>query len=230
MCLGIILKHIFLFLPKRVSRPILFSAKRKQTTMSIAKTELTVSLADMTDEKLMRLYQRSGEPKYLGQLYKRYAHLILGVCLKYFKNKEDARDMVMEIFEALMHKSHQIEADSINNWFYVFARNQCVSTLRKRKSIANQQKDFINSEKSSEIFMENDSSLRLNSKREKEHTAYDIAQAVEKLNVSQRTCVKLFFLEQKKYQQIAEKTGYTLNEVKSHLQNGKRNLKILLQQ
>jgi RNA polymerase sigma-70 factor (ECF subfamily) len=40
--------------------------------------------------------------------------------------------------------------------------------------------------------------------------------------------VERFYLHQQSYQQIAEGTGYSLSQVKSHIQNGKRNLKLLL--
>ncbi|MNL72987.1 hypothetical protein D3C87_1983880 [compost metagenome] len=43
-------------------------------------------------------------------------------------------------------------------------------------------------------------------------------------------CVELFYLHKKSYQEIADSTDYTLKEVKSNIQNGKRNLKILIEQ
>ncbi len=52
---------------------------------------------------------------------------------------------------------------------------------------------------------------------------------LETLNVDQQTCVRLFYLEQKCYKEVADITGYELNKVKSHIQNGKRNLKICME-
>lgn len=64
---------------------------------------------------------------------------------------------------------------------------------------------------------------------EKDRQLELMAMCLEELNSEQQQCVTLFYLEKKSYQEIAEKTGYSLMQVKSHIQNGKRNLKILLE-
>ena len=53
--------------------------------------------------------------------------------------------------------------------------------------------------------------------------------AINKLNPDQQQCVKLFYLEKKSYSEVAEITGFTMLQVKSYLQNGKRNLKLLME-
>ena len=53
--------------------------------------------------------------------------------------------------------------------------------------------------------------------------------ALQQLSEEQQQCVTLFYLYKKSYNQIAEQTGYSLLQVKSNIQNGKRNLKIMLQ-
>lgn len=57
----------------------------------------------------------------------------------------------------------------------------------------------------------------------------NMEQCLPKLKENQRLCVELFYLNDKSYQDIANQTGFTLNEVKSYIQNGKRNLKLLLE-
>ncbi|HRD43059.1 MAG TPA: sigma factor-like helix-turn-helix DNA-binding protein, partial [Ferruginibacter sp.] len=52
--------------------------------------------------------------------------------------------------------------------------------------------------------------------------------ALEQLNEEQKLCVTLFYLKKQTYQQIAESSGFTLMQVKSFIQNGKRNLKLQL--
>jgi RNA polymerase sigma-70 factor (ECF subfamily) len=59
---------------------------------------------------------------------------------------------------------------------------------------------------------------------------YDyLTEALKELNTEQQVCVTLFYIEKKSYQQISEHTGYTMMQVKSHIQNGKRNMKILIE-
>jgi RNA polymerase sigma-70 factor (ECF subfamily) len=54
--------------------------------------------------------------------------------------------------------------------------------------------------------------------------------AIPQLKVHQKTCIVLFYIEQLSYDQIMAQTGYTFNEVKSYIQNGKRNLKLIMEQ
>ncbi len=78
-------------------------------------------------------------------------------------------------------------------------------------------------------FMETESLLHLNNEKDKEHQFNQLEKAISELNEDQRRCIDLFYLKDKSYNEIAELTGYTLNEVKSFIQNGKRNLKIKLE-
>jgi RNA polymerase sigma-70 factor (ECF subfamily) len=48
---------------------------------------------------------------------------------------------------------------------------------------------------------------------------------LELLPAEQRTCITRFFLEEMSYTDVSEQTGYTPANVKSYIQNGKRNLK-----
>lgn len=52
--------------------------------------------------------------------------------------------------------------------------------------------------------------------------------AILELNPDQKYCIELFYLEKKTYNEIMDITGYNFMQVKSFIQNGKRNLKIKL--
>jgi RNA polymerase sigma-70 factor (ECF subfamily) len=60
----------------------------------------------------------------------------------------------------------------------------------------------------------------------KEQMLQLVEQGLEQLQDPQKICVRLFYLEKNSYQQIAERTGQSLMQVKSAIQNGKRNIKI----
>jgi RNA polymerase sigma-70 factor (ECF subfamily) len=55
-----------------------------------------------------------------------------------------------------------------------------------------------------------------------------LEEALKQLGAEQRHCIELFYLGQKSYQQIMTETGLSFKQVKSFIQNGKRNLKIAL--
>lgn len=176
---------------------------------------------DYTDEALVDLYKKSDDLEIVGELYDRYTALTYGVCLKYLKNREDARDAVMQIFEKLVTslKSHDIK--TFKSWLYVTARNHCLMQLRARKG-----KHF---EALQPFLMETEHNGHPAQGDNIEHDLSRLEQCMETLAKEQKQCVRLFYLQQKCYREIADSTGYDLNKVKSYIQNGKRNLKICME-
>ena len=180
-------------------------------------------LSEYTDIQLLRQYRDTGRNSYVGELYKRYTHLVFGVCMKYLKNEEDAKDAVMEIFEKLLADLRYHEVENFRSWLYSVSKNACLMRLRKRKGELEKQKTEI-------PFMESGEEMHLFSENKSEHELEALEKAVKELKEEQRVCIELFYFENKSYNDISEETGYSMNEVKSYLQNGKRNLKKLLEE
>ena len=53
--------------------------------------------------------------------------------------------------------------------------------------------------------------------------------AIEELKDEHKKCLIHFYLKKKSYDEVATITGFDLNQVKSFIQNGKRNLKLILE-
>lgn len=180
---------------------------------------------DEPDEFLLKKYQSSGDPEVLGNLYSRYMHLVYGVCLKYLQNRDDAKDAVMQIFEKLIAEVRQHDIKQFKSWLYVLAKNFCLMQLRSQKTtdrrINNYKMDHV---KSVESLFE----LHPIDKEDAE-TDLSLKECLEKLNEEQQICIHLFYFENKCYREIAESLNMDEKKVKSHLQNGKRNLKICLE-
>lgn len=172
-----------------------------------------------TDEEMLIKYRSYGDQELIGHLFNTYMHLVYGLCLKYLKNQEDSKDAVMSIYEHISEKLKTTEVQHFKSWLYMVTKNHCLMQLRKN-----------NPEISTDIFMESPDAMHLmeeEDKLEKDLTALD--KCIEELKADQKECVKQFFLEKKSYQQINENTGIDIKKVKSHIQNGKRNLKICLE-
>jgi len=178
-----------------------------------------------SDDWLIERYRTSGDLEFLGKLYQPYMHLVYGVCMKYLKDREAARDATMQIFEKLVTELLRREIENFRPWLYVLAKNHCLMTLRSEKS---QNIHKVNLIENTEIFMESDGAMHHNDVTQ-EATLDALKNCMEQLKASQKECVKLFYLEEKCYQEIAEMLKMELNMVKSHIQNGKRNLKICLE-
>lgn len=160
--------------------------------------------------------------EYLSALYQRYMDLVFGVCLKYFKDAERSKDAVMDIFEELNNKLRLHEVENFKGWLHVLARNYCLMQLRSPRNM-----------KTTEFnanFMQSAENTHLNGEAvEKETNFVKMEQCLETLPQEQQETVKLFYLENKCYNEIAEITGHEWNKVRSYIQNGRRNLKICME-
>jgi RNA polymerase sigma factor (sigma-70 family) len=179
---------------------------------------------DLPDPELIVEYQKTGNKVIVGILYKRYSHLVFGLCMKYLKDEEEAEDMVIHIFTKLMDDLTRHTVEYFKSWLYTYSKNHCLMHLRSAQVKLKKELDYKENVKT---LMENDEDLHQNAKaREEQYAAME--SAIEELNEEQKVCIRLFYLKEKSYQDIADETGYSLNNVKSFIQNGKRNLKIKL--
>ncbi len=192
--------------------------------MSFIFKHSSIQLDQLSDLELVRQYKHSGEQSYFISLYQRYTHLIYSVCLKYLKQHELAQDAVMEIFEKLLTDLQKHEIQHFKSWLYQVAKNHCLMQLRKKQ---NQTVAIDKVEPVKANLVETTPEMHL----VKDDTTIEkeLLWALEQLNDEQKLCVRLFYLQHKSYQEIADSSGFTLNQVKSYIQNGKRNLKGLLE-
>ena len=181
---------------------------------------------DPSDATLIQNYTTHNDNAALAELFKRYSHLIFCVCLKYLKNEEDSKDAVMEIFQKLTAELDKHKIDNFKGWLLSVTKNYCLMEIRSKE------KKFIRLSKFEEndgIFVEYASWEHLDSEVNKEELQNsNLEAALNQLNEAQRVCIQLFYFEEKTYRKIAETTGFEVKQVKSYIQNGKRNLKNIL--
>ena len=178
----------------------------------------------MSDNDLVMHYKKSGDKEVLGEFFKRYMHLVFAVCMRYLKNEEHAKDAVMEIFESLDTKLIQFEVRNFQGWLHTISRNYCLMALRKNKK----EVEIDNMKIIQYPDVENSVILHLDN--EEDDNTFDLKGFLEQLKESQRKCLEMMYFQDMSYKAIALETGYTLKQVKSYIQNGKRKLKILLEQ
>ncbi len=175
-----------------------------------------------TDQELLDRYYSDRNNDWLGILLERYTLLLLGVCMKYLRNEEEAKDSVQQVFVKIITELPRYKVVYFKSWIYTVARNYCLMKLRDRheKAPAGMMDTMIASydeESPEKIHLEKDHLLDL------------MTESLEELGKEQKLCVTLFYLEKRSYQEIADTTKFTMMQVKSHIQNGKRNLKLLLE-
>jgi RNA polymerase sigma-70 factor (ECF subfamily) len=181
----------------------------------------TNNIQSLTDNELIAKYKKTGDCSLVGELYKRYSHLVYGVCLKYLKNEEESKDAVLQIFENLLSDLKKHEIANFKSWLHSVARNHCLMFLRKQQTKLKRVNEYEATYQHEETFA---APFAIHEKEEKEIMLTKLETAMLSLKEEQRVCVKLFFLKEKCYNEVAEITGYDIKKVKSYIQNGKRNL------
>ena len=176
---------------------------------------------ELPDKELADLFRTSGDMEVLAVLFQRYMDLLYGVCLKYLKQPEPAKDAVMQIFEELVVKLPKHEVDNFKSWLYTLAKNHCLMQLRTPKNLKTV--EF----KTESMQLEEE--VHLNGVLVREDNLQKLEHCLQTLTAEQKVPVEMFYLQNKCYKEIAEVTGLDWNKVRSHIQNGRRNLKICME-
>src|SRR5690606_23884258 len=176
----------------------------------------------MDEKELLQYYKNKGDLAALGKLYAPYMSLLYGVCYKYLQDPDQSQDAVMDIFDELIEKLRVHEVSNFKSWLYVYARNYCLMQLRKGKQM---QKVAIE-----ETIFESEKQLASQDPAQwQEHDFENLDKCIAELNRHQQDCIRMFYLQKMCYNDIAEKLGLDNNQVKSNIQNGRRNLKICME-
>ena len=179
-----------------------------------------------TDEELLLAFRQSGNKNIFADLFKNHVSTVYGTCLFYLQDKDEAKDAVMNIFEKLMEDLKQNEIKNFRAWLSFVVRNHCISLIRKKKTAFKNVKayyefEYENTDYETELKTESVSDDKLLER---------LSECLPQLKEKQRKCIELFYLKNMSYQQVSETTGMEINEVKSHIQNGKRNLKLMIEE
>ena len=174
------------------------------------------------DSELLNKFYDTHDNEWLGILLQRYTLLLLGVSMKYLKNEEQAKDSVQQIFLKVIQELHKYKVEYFKSWLYMVAKNHCLMKLRESngKSTVEVNDNITNKadeEADRQVLLQNDHTLDL------------LELSLKELNPEQQQCVTLFYLQKKSYQEVSDETGFTMLQVKSYIQNGKRNLRILIE-
>ena len=177
-------------------------------------------LSAQNDAELVKQYKTGGDINVLGELYGRYMELVYGVCLKYFKEPEEAKDAVINIFEELVTKLKKYEVNNFKNWLYQLAKNHCLMKIRSSKS----QPVTVDID-----IMHLGGNNHLDNVTWKEEQLNGMENCIEQLPAEQKQAIRLFYLKEKCYKEIADLTETDISKVRSFIQNGRRNLKICME-
>jgi RNA polymerase sigma-70 factor (ECF subfamily) len=176
----------------------------------------------ITDQELLEFFYKDHNNEWLGILLQRYTLLLLGVCMKYLKNEEEAKDSVQQIFLKAITELQKYKVEFFKSWIYMVAKNHCLMKIRDRQG-------KIPAELNDRLAVTPEEETDRSSLLQNDHAMDLMQEALKELSPEQQQCVTLFYLHKKSYHEISESTGYNMLQVKSYIQNGKRNLRLMIE-
>jgi RNA polymerase sigma factor (sigma-70 family) len=174
------------------------------------------------DLELVQQYRRTGDLDVIGKLFERHTEMVYLICQRYLEEEEESRDATMQVFEQLILSLKRHEVTNFKSWLHSLTKNHCLQQLRSRRMKERANLDIPVAE-------EQHDGLPLSETSQLELELQALERGITHLPAEQRTCVELFYLQQKSYKEIMELTGCDMNQVKSYIQNGRRNLKIYVE-
>lgn len=172
-------------------------------------------------------YRATGDLAVLGELYEQHMELVYAVCYNYLRDEDEAKDAVMHLFEQLITDLRRHDVQQFQPWLHSVARNYCLMQLRKKQAhptAALLTYDTVDDPADGLLVLISDEP----GDPDLEEDLTRMETCLQTLPIEQRTCLTLFYLEKKSYAEVAHLTGYELKQVKSYLQNGRRNLKLCM--
>lgn len=173
----------------------------------------------MRDEELLLRYSTTADTYWLGIVLQRYTTLLLGVAMKYLRNLEHAEDAVQQVCLKVLTQFPKEPVQNFKGWLYIVMRNHCLQILKDQHTFP-QENDYP-------LQLIADENEPIEAEKIDENLLHE---ALSSLKDHQQQVIRLFYLEEKTYAEIMEITGYNFTQVKSYIQNGKRNLKLYLEQ
>ena len=163
----------------------------------------------ISDQELLGNFYATHDAEWLGILLPRYTLLLLGVCMKYLKNEEEAKDGVQQIFLKVITELRKYKVEYFKSWLYMVAKNHCLMKIRDRHGkipveLTERNVQGVEEQADKLSLLQNDQTFDL------------MNEALEELSPEQRQCVTLFYLQKKSYQEISDETRFTMMQVKSY--------------
>lgn len=181
----------------------------------------------LKDEELISKYRFSHDNSYLGELFLRYIPYVYGVSLGTLKNQREAEELTLTVYNKISSDLKRIEVKNFNTWLYQLVKNLCNIEVKKKSAVEGESKNILIEE-----LTHDDQGMYINATESTISEKIDtnsLRLAINTLNENQKICIDLFYIQNKSYQEVADSTGFSLNQVKTNIQNGKRLLKTYLE-
>ncbi len=173
----------------------------------------------LTDEELVRRYQASGDPEYFAQIFARHRRLVFGACRRFFGCSGLSEDATQETFLRAYKGLRRFQQGNVRGWLMRIAKNVCIDTWRKRRS---------ESQLPEVASIDLGDPVSLDYRTEVSRALQKVQREMKLLAPEQCHCLEMK-MKGYSYEETAQRTGMSVDAVKSHLQNGRRKLWLRVQ-
>jgi len=160
-----------------------------------------------------------GDIQAFESIFKAYAAFIYNVALGVLRDRQDAEEVVQEVFVAV-HRSlkHFRFQSSLKTWIYRITVNMAINSAKKRAQTRNRTIEY------DDALDSRGSECPLSAEEQKEHFSVMVDQALNSLTPEQRMCIVLREVEGLSYEEMAETLKINVNAVRSRLKRARERL------
>ena len=170
-----------------------------------------IDIEALSSEELATRFAETREEAYFAEIVRRHKRKICVIAYRVLGDFGKAEDVAQESFLLLSMAGNRFKVGNVEGWLSLVARRLAIN-VRKRLD----RQDTVEERFVQETLQNS-------------HLAGtpdpQILATLGQLSPQERICLNLFYGEGLSYKEIIEKSGFTMNQVKAHLQSGRRNFK-----
>ncbi len=171
------------------------------------------AVAEETDFELLDRFRRHGDRAAFERIVARHRPWLHRVCARLLRSDEAARDATQDVFARVLNRLDTFRGDNFPGWLKAIAVNCCLNTIDRDKRWA--PLEAAGEAPAADLGPE----LQLLRLEEGVRARHLIARLPERQKIV--FCLK--YIDDCSYQEIERLTGFSNKEVKSFLQNARRN-------
>lgn len=172
-------------------------------------------LRDWSEAELVAAYRERREGRHFEALYLRHRSRLFGLCLHFLGEPAEAEETVHDGFIKAYEQFATLRGDNFGAWLTRIATNLCLNRLRARRPQAEVDETMAD--------MTSTPPEQGAVGAQERHKAQA---ALAALSAEQRRALELKYFKGCSYQEISRLTGEDYDQVRSHLQNGRRNFRL----
>lgn len=184
-----------------------------------------MNYSNNNDNILLTQYVANADEQILNKLLEKYYPIIYGYTYSKVKEEAITSDITQQVLEKLYASLKKNKVENIRYFTLSITKNTIIDHFRKAKFEKSSKEKFSNN---LETIVENQAEIRLSGELDRDRTENQLLECIDQLPTNQRECIIYFYFEELSYKEIAERSSFSFNEIKSYIQNAKRNLKICL--